>query len=124
MSWRRTNIFKLVKSSLLAHRIQLSQGAPTLTDAEIEELEQDSYGKMDEEDMMVDHLKEEEELEAMIASYEENQPGSQHRPPSPSWTDEDFDDISMDLIIPDQPTFSNIQQPQNFDDQQMHGSDQ
>ena len=114
-----------MKSSLLAHRIQLSQGAPTLTDAEIEELEQDSYGKMDDEEgMMVDHLKEEEELEAMIASYEENQPGYQHHPSSPSWTDEDLDDIPMDLIIPDQPTFSNIQQPRNFDDHQMHGSDQ
>ncbi|KAI9172479.1 hypothetical protein HJFPF1_01981 [Paramyrothecium foliicola] len=106
-TWQRRDIEgQLLKSSLLAHRVQLSQGAPTLTDQEIDEslaLEEEPITQVDDEQMMVDHLREEDELEAMIASFEETHTSQQQQPPSPStsWTDDDFDDVPMDFLLPE-----------------------
>lgn len=59
--------------------------------------------------MMMD---EEEQLEAMLASYEEQQMSSQ-RPPSPTLSEEDYDDVFAELIAQEQAQQSLQMQPQD-----------
>ena len=60
--------------------------------------------------MMLDDVPEEEEIEAMIASYEQQQSGSTQRPASPSLSDdEEYDDIFAELMSQEQPRQANLQ---------------
>lgn len=60
-----------------------------------------------EDDMVVDDFAEEDELEAMFMSYEEQRA----RAPSPTMSDEEYDDIFAELISQEQQT-----QPHSFSD--------
>lgn len=60
--------------------------------------------------MMMD---EEEQLEAMLASYEEQQMMSSQRPPSPTLSEEDYDDVFAELIAQEQAQRSLQMQPQD-----------
>lgn len=54
-----------------------------------------------DDDMMDDVFPEEEELEAIVASYEQQSQGDQ-RPPSPTLSDEEYDDVFAELIAQEQ----------------------
>lgn len=52
----------------------------------------------DDDDMMLDDIPEEDDFEAMFATYEEQRSVESRRPPSLSLSDEDYDDIFAELI--------------------------
>lgn len=56
----------------------------------------------DEDDMMLDDIPEEDDFEAMFTTYEEQHSLDSRRPPSPSLSDEDYDDIFAELLSQEQ----------------------
>jgi len=62
----------------------------------------------EEDEIMMD---EQEQLEAMFASYEEQQMSSSQRPPSPTLSEEDYDDVFAELIAQEQAQQSTQMQP-------------
>ncbi|KAH7326173.1 hypothetical protein B0I35DRAFT_474856 [Stachybotrys elegans] len=101
-AWQRRDVEgQLLRTSILENRLQLAQGAPSLTDADIEDAvayEQGMTQQQDDDEVMADDMREDDELEAMIAAYEAERPIPQQRPPSPNWSDEEFDDAFDELL--------------------------
>ncbi|KAH7148780.1 hypothetical protein EDB81DRAFT_883184 [Dactylonectria macrodidyma] len=127
-SWQRRDIEgQLLKSSWLADQGQLTRDAPEFSEADIEDamlFEQEELDIPEEDDMMVDETMEEDELEAMFASYEEQSTPSSRRPPSTIMSDDDYDDIFAELVSQEQhqPVFhhgSSDQMDINGDDDEM-----
>lgn len=58
-------------------------------------------------------MDEEEQLEAMLASYEEQQMVFPQRPSSPTLSDEDYDDVFAELIAQEHAQQSTQFQPQD-----------
>ncbi|KAM0344620.1 hypothetical protein ACHAPU_007394 [Fusarium lateritium] len=101
-AWQRRDIEgQFLKTHYLADRGQLSHDAPDITEADIEEAMTfyPDHPSIPEDDEMMD---EEDQLEAMFASYEEHQTTSSERPPSPTLSDEDYDDVFAELIAQEQ----------------------
>lgn len=101
---------QFLKTSWLDDRGRLARDAPDFTEADIddamafhEEVEQPH-----EDDMVMETNPEDEELEAMLESYEEQQHAPSQRPPSPTLSDEEYDDIFAELLSQEQsqPEFS------------------
>lgn len=81
---------------------QLSRDAPSFTDADIDDamaFTQETYRPEDGDDMVMDDSKQDEELDAIFASYQEEQTA---QPPSPAMSDEEYDDIFAELISQEQ----------------------
>ncbi|CAM1500937.1 Fc.00g100990.m01.CDS01 [Cosmosporella sp. VM-42] len=110
--WQRRDIEgQFLKSNWLAHQGNLSHDAPEFSEADIEDAlayQQEQSQPTNEDEMMLDDVPEEDELEAMIASYEEAHSGSTLRPPSPSVSDEEYDDIFAELISQEQSRQGNL----------------
>ncbi|GJN86478.1 hypothetical protein VFPFJ_09369 [Purpureocillium lilacinum] len=110
-AWQRRDIEgQFLKTSWLDDRGRLARDAPDFTEADIddamafhEEVEQPH-----EDDMVMETNPEDEELEAMLESYEEQQHAPSQRPPSPTLSDEEYDDIFAELLSQEQsqPEFS------------------
>ena len=102
-----------MKTNYLADRGQLSHDAPEITEADIEEATTfyQEHPSIPEEDEMV--MDEEEQLEAMLASYEEQHTAPLQRVPSPALSDEDYDDVFAELIAQEQAWQSTELQPQD-----------
>lgn len=96
---------------------RLAHGAPELTDADIEDamtlekqFQQPTQNGADDDMAMDDEMlpDEDAEMEAMVASYQEQmapaqqQQQQQQRPVSPSMLDDDYDDIFAELIAQEQ----------------------
>ncbi|KAF5001701.1 hypothetical protein FGRMN_869 [Fusarium graminum] len=97
-AWQRRDIEgQFLKTNYLADRGQLSHDAPDITEADIEEAMSfyPDHPSAPEDDEMMD---EEGQLEAMFASYEEQQTALSQRLPSPTLSDEDYDDVFAELI--------------------------
>ncbi|KID80295.1 uncharacterized protein G6M90_00g010880 [Metarhizium brunneum] len=110
-AWQRRDIEgQFLKNSLLADIGRLSYDAPALSDTDLEDamafkedekLEHNDRHGSERDDMTDEVCHEEEEFEAMIASYEQqNQLGQ--RPSSPLLSDEDYDDVFAELIAQEQ----------------------
>ncbi|KAH7193129.1 uncharacterized protein B0J16DRAFT_71566 [Fusarium flagelliforme] len=113
-AWQRRDIEgQFLKTNYLADRGQLSHDAPEITEADIEEAMtfHQEHPSIPEEDEMV--MDEEEQLEAMLASYEEQHMTPLQRVPSPALSDEDYDDVFAELIAQEQAWQSTELQPQD-----------
>lgn len=96
-------MIQFLKTSWLADRSQLSYDAPSFSEADIDDamaFSQDNDDPRDDDDMIVDEPREDEELEALFASYEQQQQAP--RPPSPTMSDEEYDDIFAELLSQEQ----------------------
>ncbi|KAK7433101.1 hypothetical protein QQZ08_000030 [Neonectria magnoliae] len=104
-AWQRRDVEgQLLKTSFLANQGQLSYDAPEFSEADIEDamtFQQEEFQIPEEDEMMVDDAMEDQELEAMLASYQEQHPASMQRPPS-TISDDDYDDIFAELISQEQ----------------------
>ncbi|KAI8672548.1 hypothetical protein NCS56_00718000 [Fusarium sp. Ph1] len=102
-AWQRRDIEgQFLKTNFLADRGQLARDAPEFTDADIEDamaFQQEETQIPEDDDMMMD---EDDQLEAMLASYQDQTSTSSQRPPSPALSDEDYDDIFAELIAQEQ----------------------
>lgn len=67
------------------------------------EFEGDAQRPRHDDERAVDATADDDELEAMLASYEEQQLASPPRPASPTASDEEYDDIFAELISQEQP---------------------
>lgn len=90
-----------MKKSWLSDRDQLSRDAPIISDADLEDAMEYGGESMPQEttdDLMMDDGPPDDDLDAMLASYEQDVPRSQ-RPPSLHFSDDDeYDDIFADLM--------------------------
>lgn len=96
------NMLQFLKTNYLEDRGQLARDAPEFTDADIEDamaFQQEETQIPEDDDMMMD---EDDQLEAMLASYQDQTSTSSQRPPSPALSDEDYDDIFAELIAQEQ----------------------
>ncbi|KAF4977862.1 hypothetical protein FZEAL_5706 [Fusarium zealandicum] len=104
-AWQRRDIEgQFIRTNYLADKGQLFRDAPAFSEADIEDAMafQQELSQVDEEkedEVMVD---EDEQLEAMFASYEEQQTTPSQRPHSPTLSDNDYDDIFAELIAQEQ----------------------
>ncbi|KAK0384934.1 hypothetical protein NLU13_7413 [Sarocladium strictum] len=122
-AWQRRDIEgHFLKTSWLADRDQLARDAPTLTDADLEDAM--AYGNEQLPREMDDELMEygppDDDLEAMLASYEQDASPSQ-RPKSPSFSDDDeYEDVFADFMSHEEPHhFRSISQPDPSDAMQL-----
>ncbi|EGX95852.1 hypothetical protein CCM_00506 [Cordyceps militaris CM01] len=112
-AWQRRDIEgQFLKSNWIADMDRLSHDAPELSEADIEDassfqpellrLKEDAQdADMDGgDDDMVDEYAEDAELEAMFASYQQQQQplSPATRPISPSLSDDEYDDIFEELL--------------------------
>ncbi|KAH8170669.1 hypothetical protein LIA77_09450 [Sarocladium implicatum] len=109
-AWQRRDIEGYyLKNSWLADKAQLSRDAPIISDADIEDAmefgNEQPQPPADDDDMMEDDVPGDEDIEAMLASYEQDAHTSQ-RPRSPSFSDDEYDDIFADLMSREQPQHS------------------
>ncbi|KAM5352326.1 hypothetical protein ACJ41O_005049 [Fusarium nematophilum] len=102
-AWQRRDIEgQFLKTNYMTNRGQLSHDAPQFSEADIEDamaFQQEQSQIPEEDELMMD---EDEQLEAMLASLEEQQTTSQ-RLPSPTLSDEDYDDVFAELIAQERP---------------------
>ena len=99
----KANTVQFLKTSWLADRDQLARDAPSITDADLEDAMtygDESLPQRQEDDMMMDDGPDDDDLEAMVASYEQDGSMAQ-RPESPSFSDDDYDDIFADFMSHD-----------------------
>ncbi|KFH44707.1 hypothetical protein ACRE_044370 [Hapsidospora chrysogenum ATCC 11550] len=106
--WERRNIEgQFLRTSYLNHLGQLTFDAPEPSEGDIEDamtFQSHAVPPTQDGDVMTHGPPdEEEELEAMIASYEEQQAAQPLRPRSPAMSDEDYDDIFAELLAQEQP---------------------
>ncbi|OAA37939.1 hypothetical protein BBO_07319 [Beauveria brongniartii RCEF 3172] len=119
-AWRRRDIEgQFLKTNWIADMHRLSYDAPELSEADIEEassfrpesMSQPEDGDMDgegddvddkddDDDDMADECGEDAELEAMFASYQQQQPlrSPAMRPISPFLSDDEYDDLFEELL--------------------------
>lgn len=110
-----------MKTSWLADRDQLARDAPTLTDADLEDAmtHDDEQILQDmEDDTMMDDGPGDDDLDALLASYEQDASTLQ-RPKSPSYSDDEYDDIFQDLMSHEQSRPSQGSQPDASDAMQL-----
>ncbi|EFY92931.1 hypothetical protein J3458_004485 [Metarhizium acridum] len=110
-TWQRRDIEgQFLKNSLLADIGRLSYDAPALSDTDLEDAmafqedeksQHNDWPDGEHDDVMDEVCQEEQEFEAMIASYEQ-QSHIDQRPPSPLLSDEDYDDVFAELIAQEQ----------------------
>ncbi|KHN95069.1 uncharacterized protein MAM_07118 [Metarhizium album ARSEF 1941] len=110
-AWRRRDIEgQFLKNSLLADIGRLSHDAPAVLETDLEDAmaSQDNHkfqssheDDHEPEDAMDVVCQEEEELEVMVASYEQHSQLDQG-PSSPVLSDEEYDDVFAELIAQEQ----------------------
>ncbi|KAG6005623.1 hypothetical protein E4U21_007811 [Claviceps maximensis] len=128
-AWQRRDIEgQFLKNSLLADIGRLSHDAPILSETDLEDAMKVHVEPHPEDDDMLDHCPQEEEeggevgeggdddnIEAMVASFEEqmspSQSRSKQRSSSPALSDEDYDDIFAELIAQERQQSSCTQSP-------------
>ncbi|KAG6157496.1 hypothetical protein E4U47_001390 [Claviceps purpurea] len=112
-AWQRRDIEgQFLKNSLLADMGRLSHDAPVLSERDLEDamtVHEERYME-DDEDMLGDCPQEDDDIEAMVASFEQDQRrsrgggggggggGGRERASSPGLSDEEYDDIFAELI--------------------------
>ncbi|KAK2609255.1 hypothetical protein QQS21_002189 [Conoideocrella luteorostrata] len=103
-AWQRRDIEgQFWKNSLLADLGRLAHDAPALSDTDLEDaMAFREEQKLPEDDDMLDGLPEDEEIEAIVASYEDQRSRSDQPPPSPTLSDEEYDDAFAELIAQEQ----------------------
>lgn len=104
-AWQRRDIEgQFLRTSWLASLGWLSHDVLPLSEADIEDATafQREAQQLPEDEMMVDSHLNDAELEAMVASYEEHQLVPSQRPPSPTLSDPEYDDIFAELVSRDQ----------------------
>lgn len=94
---------------------QVSAGAPEISEADIEDAmffqEQAQSSTRDDEEMVIDDFDgEDRELEAMLASYAEQQQKEEPRPSS-ELSDDEYDRIFADLLAQEEMEQRNPQPP-------------
>lgn len=106
--WERRNIEgQFLKKSYYEGLGQLAQGAPELSEADIQDAMSFSRPPENDDAMMVDEPPEEDiDYEAMLESYGEQQQPA-HQPNSPTSSDADYDDIFAELIAQEQRSHHN-----------------
>ncbi|KAL2202723.1 hypothetical protein CC79DRAFT_1372878 [Sarocladium strictum] len=121
-AWQRRDIEgHFLKTSWLADRDQLARDAPTLTDADLEDAMTHDDEQMQpevEDDTMMDDGPGDDDLDAMLASYEQDASTLQ-RLKSPSYSDDEYDDIFEDLMSHEQAHPSQGSQPDASDAMQL-----
>lgn len=88
---------------------QFSRNAPTYSDADIEDamsFQVEESKPWQDDDAMMDDF-DDAELEAMIASYEEEQAGATQQSKSASLSDDDYDEIFASMISQNESSGSN-----------------
>ncbi|KAG6032101.1 hypothetical protein E4U41_007320 [Claviceps citrina] len=106
-AWHRRDIEgQFLKNSLLADMGRLSYDAPVLSERDLEDAMTFHEERHPEDDNMLDGSPHDDDIEAMVASFEDQQSHGQGqspdrakpRPSSPALSDEDYDDIFEELI--------------------------
>lgn len=127
-AWQRRDVEgHFLKNSWLADVGQLSRDAPSFSEADIENAmayhEEDIPQAEDtaDDDAMIDDVPMDDDLEAMVASYEQDRPvGSSQRPSSISLSDDEYDDIFDELMGQDHSTASqHLSQSDQMDGMEM-----
>jgi hypothetical protein len=99
-----------LKKDVLEDIAQFSRNAPTYSDADIEDamsFQVEEPKPWQDDDLMMDDF-DDAELEAMIASYEEQQQVAAAQQPKPaSLSDDDYDEIFTSMISQDKSSASN-----------------
>ncbi|PFH61826.1 hypothetical protein XA68_16160 [Ophiocordyceps unilateralis] len=101
-AWQRRDIeTQFLRNNWLANLGRLSYDAPSLTEADLVDamtLQPDPPQLMeeDEDEMMNESCREQREIEAMAASFEEQQPAST--------SDDEYDEIFAELALQDKPS--------------------
>lgn len=99
---------QFLKANYLSDVGQLSRDAPEVSEGDIEDAmtfrDEAMFSQpQQEDDVMTDGPPDEEdEMEAMIAFYEEQNAASPQRPRSPAMSDPDYDDIFAELVAQEQ----------------------
>ncbi|EQL03276.1 hypothetical protein OCS_01006 [Ophiocordyceps sinensis CO18] len=107
-AWQRRDIEgQFLKTSWLASIGRLSHDAPAISDADIEDAATASFRPetaqpTDRDEMMVDGDREDEELEALLATHEEHSAFRQRQPSPASLSDDEYDEIFAELISQEQ----------------------
>ncbi|GAB0133876.1 hypothetical protein EsDP_00002270 [Epichloe bromicola] len=111
-AWQRRDVEgQFLKNSLLADIGRLSHDAPFLSETDLEDaMAFHQERPPTEDDEMPDEHPLDDDLEDMVASFDEHRSQSQNqgqthgdqRPPSPTLSDEDYDDIFAELIAQEQ----------------------
>ena len=103
-----TRLWQFLKASYLKDVGQLSRDAPEVSEGDIEDAMafQDESARphpQQEDDVMTDGPPDEDdEMEAMITFYEEQNATAPQRPQSPAMSDPDYDDIFAELVAQEQ----------------------
>lgn len=92
-----------MKASYLEGLDQLAFDAPEVSEGDIEDAMElprlDAQPSQDDDEMMEGPPDEDQDhIEAMFASYEEQRAQASNRPRSPTMSDDDYDDIFAELI--------------------------
>lgn len=85
----------------MTDRSQLQRDAPEFSESDIEDAmayQREKSQPQDDDAIMMDTSMEDDELEAMLASYEEQQSRPSQQPPSPALSDQDYDEFFAELI--------------------------
>ncbi|POR32617.1 Uncharacterized protein TPAR_07197 [Tolypocladium paradoxum] len=105
-AWQRRDIEgQFLKTNWLANLGRLTHDAPDFSEADIEDamaFSREAQQAPAEDEAMSDSHGEDKELEALVASYEEQQLAPTQRPPSPTLSDEEYDDIFAELMSQEQ----------------------
>ncbi|GAO14691.1 hypothetical protein UVI_02028940 [Ustilaginoidea virens] len=102
-AWERRDIEgKFLKNSFLADVGRLAHDAPTLSETDLDDairFPEEHQMLPEEEDALNGYLEEEEEeVEAMLASYQEQKNSAPEAPCSPALSDEEYDQVFAELI--------------------------
>ncbi|PNY26376.1 Uncharacterized protein TCAP_03690 [Tolypocladium capitatum] len=112
-AWQRRDIEgQFLKTSWLANLGRLAHDAPDFSEADVEDaiaFLQEAQRHLAEDETMSDSHGEDEELAALVASYEEQQLAP--RPPSPTLFDEEYADIFAELMSQEQVPQNQSQNP-------------
>lgn len=106
---------QFLKTSWLASLGRLSHDAPAISDADIEDATvfgPESAHPPDQDAMMVDGQREDDELEALAATHERQSAFDQRQPSPASLSDDEYEEIFAELISQEQPSAVHSRTPQ------------
>ncbi|KAM4066258.1 hypothetical protein HRG_000393 [Hirsutella rhossiliensis] len=107
-AWQRRDIEgQFLKTSWLASLGRLSHDAPAISDADIEDataFRADAAQSTDQDEMMVDSQREDDELEALVATHDQHFAFRKRQPSPASLSDEEYDEIFAELMSQEQPS--------------------
>ena len=97
-------LYQFLRTSWLDNLAHLSHDAPAFSETDIDDAMAFDPGpaELQDDDSIMMNDNGEEGLEAMVASYEEQQSSFEQRPPSPTLSDEEYDDILAEFLAQEQ----------------------